>query len=121
MKDEEKFNAAAIRVENIKGPLLLISGGDDQMWPSALYCTHIKDRLAQYHSTISCEHLCYLQAGHGIAMPALPQHSTIVFHPVYNMWFSKGGTAAANRHACIDSWQKLIAFFDKSLRGKKLL
>ena len=41
MKDEKAFEAAAIPVEKIQASLLLISGGDDQMWPSSLYALQI--------------------------------------------------------------------------------
>ncbi len=36
-KDRSAFEKAFIKVENIRCPVLLISGKDDKMWPSALY------------------------------------------------------------------------------------
>ena len=41
--------SAEIPVENINGSVLLVSGGDDQMWPSALFSDMVVDRLKRYH------------------------------------------------------------------------
>jgi len=116
MKDKESFNTAAIPVEKIRAALLLISGGDDQMWPSALYASQIEERLRKYHSTISWEHLYYPKAGHGITIPYLPQPSATFYHHVAKIWCALGGSLAENRYACQDSWRKTISFFEKHLK-----
>ena len=36
---------AAIPVEHARGPVLLISGGDDRMWPAARMCAMVVDRM----------------------------------------------------------------------------
>lgn len=118
MKNNETFNAAAIPVEKIKANLLLISGGDDQMWPSGIYSFQIEERLKQYNSKIFFEHLHYPKAGHGITIPYLPESSTLYYHPIAQMWFSLGGTRQDNRFACQDSWKKILAFFEKTLKTK---
>ncbi len=50
-----------------------------------------------------------------IYMPKLPQPSPIMLHPVYNLWFTGGGTIADNHYACEDYWKKVISFFEKTL------
>ncbi|NNM43683.1 MAG: acyl-CoA thioesterase [Chlamydiae bacterium] len=116
MKDTKAFEAAVIPVEKMQASLLLISGGDDQMWPSALYVTQIQERLKAYKSSICCEHLCYPKAGHGISIPNFPAPGPIYYHPVGKQWFSMGGTIADDQDASLDSWKKLIAFFQKTLK-----
>jgi len=115
MKDTKSFCDAAIPVEKIQASLMLISGGKDHSWPSHLYCSLIEKRLKQNKSKIYFKHLYYPKAGHGIAYPDLPQPSALLKHPVRN-WCSLGGNRADNHYACKDSWEKLIAFFEKTLR-----
>lgn len=120
MKDTKAFESAVIPVEKIQASLLLISGEDDQMWPSALYATQIQERLKAYKSSIFCEHLCYPKAGHGISIPNFPAPGPIYYHPVGKQWFSMGGTIADDQDASLDSWKKLIAFFQKTLKEEDL-
>ncbi len=115
-KDSEK---AAIPVEKINAPLLLVSGGDDQMWPSTLYIYRIEQRLKQHESPIFYRHLHYPKAGHGISIPNLPPLGPVYYHPIEKHWFSVGGTPVEDQHASQDSWKKLIAFFQATLMHKK--
>lgn len=115
MKDQAAFAAAAIPVEKIQCPLLLISGGDDQMWPSELYAKQIIDRLAAKGSKIGVTHLHYPDAGHGITIPNLPSKGPIYFHPVGKLWFSMGGTRASDAKASKDAWEQLVYFFHEQL------
>ncbi len=115
MKNEVAFAAASIPVENIRCPILLVSGGDDQMWPSDLYVQQIMNRLTKTHSSIICRYLHYPDAGHGINIPNLPIPGPTYYHPVGKLWFSMGGTRAADARASGDAWNKLVAFFHESL------
>lgn len=115
MKEQKAFSAAAIQVENIRCPLLLISGGDDQMWPSKLFAEQIIQRLKKEHSKIQAEHLCYREAGHGINIPNLPIPTPIYYHPVSKLWFSMGGSREADAQASEDAWNKLVSFFHTHL------
>ncbi len=117
MKDKEAFEAATIPVEKIRSPLLLISSGDDKMWPSGIYTANILKRLKEKNSRITCEHLHYPKAGHGITLPNLPQLGPVYYHPVGKRWFAVGGTPAADQYASQDSWKKLITFFEKTLKS----
>lgn len=115
MKEKEAYEAAVIPVEKIQASLFLVSGGDDQMWPSALYASQIEQRLKDKGSAISCTHLHYPNAGHGIGIPHLPQPGSLYYHPVGKRWFTMGGTPADDQHASQDSWSKLIVFFETTL------
>ena len=114
MKQAEAFEAAAIPVENLRCPLLLISGGDDQMWPSDVYARQILDRLERMDSEIYRNHLHYPSAGHGINIPNLPIPGPTYFHPIGKRWLSMGGTRASDAAASRDAWNKLVAFFHQT-------
>jgi dienelactone hydrolase len=115
MKESQGYEAAAIHVENILSPLLLISGGDDQMWPSTLFSNQIVSRLKTTSSKICCFHLNYPEAGHGINLPNLPIACPTYYHPMSNIWLSMGGTRQADAKASQDSWKKLVVFFHDAL------
>jgi uncharacterized protein len=55
---------AVIAVERINGPLLLISGGDDQIWPSPVMADRIVKRLAKVSFAHEVENVVYPGASH---------------------------------------------------------
>lgn len=119
MKNEKAFKAASIPVEKIKASLLVISGGDDQMWPSSIYASQIEDRLQKNKSPIAREYLHYPKAGHGINIPNIPQPGPVYYHPIAKKWFTMGGSIAEDQRASQDSWKQLVEFFEKSLKSNK--
>jgi pimeloyl-ACP methyl ester carboxylesterase len=58
---------AAIKVENINGPILLFSGNDDKVWPSSLMADMIEKRLEYYSFKHSFQNIKYDNAGHLIS------------------------------------------------------
>ena len=52
-------DAARIKVENIQLPLLLLSGGNDQAWPSTEMATEICNRVGD-----NCSHINYSDGDH---------------------------------------------------------
>ena len=109
MEQEAAFDAARIPVEKIKRPLLLISGQEDQMWPSALFCRQIASRAA--HSV----HLSYPGAGHCIFPPHTPTTFNSDFHPQAKLWFDFGGNPKDNAFARADAWKQTLSFFSENL------
>ncbi|GCE29993.1 acyl-CoA thioesterase [Dictyobacter alpinus] len=110
--------AATIAVERIQGPILLISGGDDQLWPSTQFSQLIMERLAKYNHPYEYEHLHYEKAGHFVcfpyALPSLPP--MIMLSPLAGMYLGFGGTPEANASAAIDSWPKMLTFLASALK-----
>lgn len=108
---------AAIHVEQINGAVLLISGTDDEVWPSARMSGEIMDRLRRNQFAHPFVHLSYERAGHGIGRPFT---STVdvnnVRRPLTGRSMRLGGTPAGTAHARADSWPKVIAFLDENLR-----
>lgn len=61
------FNPESIiKVENINGPILLISPDYDSMWASKLSCEKVIERLEKMHFKYSYKHLNYKYASHMI-------------------------------------------------------
>lgn len=56
--------AAAIQVEKITGPILLISSKMDTMWPSEPAAKQIMKRLQEHHFPYPHQHLSYDYGGH---------------------------------------------------------
>lgn len=108
------LDEAAIPVERISGPVLLISGGDDQLWPSAELSQIAIDRLRQHNHPYPYEHLVYENAGHFIGPPYWPTGGDGFTHPVSGVRFTAGGTPAADAHANADSWTRVLAFLEQN-------
>ena len=60
-------NQAAIKVENINGPILLFSGKDDKVWPSSFMADMIEERIKENSFQHSFENIQYINAGHLIS------------------------------------------------------
>ena len=99
---------AIIPVEQINGPILLISGDDDRMWPSARMGDQIVERLAARRHRFPVVHRRYAKAGHLMRTPGVP---TTVLHNTFEYGGEPSAQAAANRAA----WDETIAFFRASL------
>jgi uncharacterized protein len=112
IKNETAVAAAEIAVEKIDGPLLLISGTEDQMWPSTRLSEMAIERLKAHDHPFPYEHLRYEGAGHMITLPnAEPPVS-------WTSRYEVGGTREANEFANADSWTKVLGFLRKHLKHR---
>jgi dienelactone hydrolase len=116
LRNRATIERAAIPVEKIGGPILLISGGDDHLWPAAQMSEAILARLKRHGFPHAAEHLHYPRAGHMLRYPFLPTTSRESRNPhLRNAKFSFGGTAPADAEAQTDSWRRAIAFLQAHL------
>lgn len=116
LRNREEVVRAAIPVEKIQGPVLLVSGGDDRVWPAAEMSEEIVARLKQRVFAHAVEHLHYPHAGHNLRYPHLPTTSRQSRNRhLGNAKFSYGGTAVAEAEAQMDSWYRAIAFLKRYL------
>lgn len=102
-------NAATIAVEKINGPVMLISGTEDELWPSTRFAEMAIERLKAHDHSFPHEHLVYEGAGHLITLPG--------YEPEEG-WARRvklGGSYEANEHANTDSWHKVLGFLKESL------
>ena len=109
-------DVAAIPVERIGGPVLLLSGGDDQVWPSTRFAEMAMARLRANGFTHPIEHLSYPHAGHTSSLPPyLPTSLTWSRHPQVPIALEMGGTPRANAEASADAWPRIVAFLRRHL------
>jgi dienelactone hydrolase len=110
LDDKAVVAAASIAVEKIAGPVLLVSGTDDQMWPSSRLADMAMERFKAHNHPFEYEHLKYKGAGHGLGSPCAPaittRSSTLIV----------GGSMEANALARADAWAKTLVFLEKHLR-----
>ena len=107
-----------IPIEKINGPVMLISGQDDQIWPSAQLSEFAVQRLKDHNFKNMVKHLSYPDAGHSIGPPFRPTTMNQSLHPVSGILMKLGGTAVGNAYACEDSWQQLLSFLKESFSKK---
>ncbi len=115
MELEDEVEASTIPVEKINGAVMLISGEDDQMWPSTLFSNRVMDRLTKFKFPHPFVHLQYPQAGHGISNPYIPLSPTAIIHPVDQGLYAIGGQPEQQAYANEDSWKKALDFLKSNL------
>jgi hypothetical protein len=96
LEQAEAVSKAAIKVENINGPILLLAGKADTMWPSDQMCKMIIKRLDENKFTHWYKLFSYENAGHTL-----------------NEGYMMGGTSEGNKNAKIDSKQRVLDFLDQ--------
>ena len=120
LEDAERVQGATIPVERTNGPILLISGGADQLWPSRVRAEIVIKRLNQHQFAYPYEHLCYEEAGHNISLPPYrPSITGPVHHPIANLRFDLGGTTKANAHAIEDSWKQVLHLLSSTMQEQR--
>ena len=114
IQNRDTLRDKEIPIEKINGPVLLISGQDDQIWPSAVFSEIAVQRLNDNTFEYKVKRLNYPDAGHHIGPPFRPTTILEGVHPVSGVLMKFGGTAAGNAQACSDSWQKILSFLKDS-------
>jgi dienelactone hydrolase len=105
-KHPEKKKETRIPVEKIRGPVLLVSGTEDAVWPSARMADNMEASLSAAGGNVT--HLKYAGAGHMTTLPGLPAPEVLddlVF----------GGSSEVTSRAVDDAWAKMVAFFTENL------
>jgi dienelactone hydrolase len=113
LKDTRLAARARIPVENIAGPVLLISGRDDRAWPSSLYSRMVVSTLRRHDHPHLVRHLDFDNAGHAINLPIVPSTQLSREHPVSKVPYTNGGTPSGNARADNGSWRGVLAFLDE--------
>ena len=104
--DPALLEKAAIPVEKIKAPLLLISGTDDQTWPAEEFCRKVAAKLKKTGFPFELKAISHEGGGH---MSFLPYLITT------NRGGISGGSPQADAKAGFVSWKETIAFLKKHL------
>lgn len=103
--DQPEAAEAVIEVERIHGPILLLSGKADTLWPSTYMSEQVMQRLEAKSFPYGFEHVAYDDAGHRISI--VTEETTRL-----------GGTAEGNRAAQEDAQRRMLTFFAESLGSK---
>lgn len=116
--DADAVERARIRVENIRGPVLLLSAEDDGSWPSTVYGRMVLERLTGAAHPHEATHLDFEGAGHSIVFPFVPTTQLVYAHPVSGRLSTTGGSPAANAKADEASWSAVLRFLGAAVRAK---
>jgi dienelactone hydrolase len=113
--DRSAVEAAAIPIERSRAAILLISGQDDQMWPSSVMADMVMARLREHAYPYPYQHLCYPNAGHLIDVPFFPASTTYGRHSANGEMYAYGGTVNGNAFATSDSWRRVLTTLEQHL------
>jgi dienelactone hydrolase len=119
LRDQQAVERAFIPLERINGPVLLISGDDDALWPSTPFSELAVQRLQNPRHPYPVRHLAYPNAGHSIQFPYMPTTVLARAHPVSGILIANGGTAAGNARAFEDSWRGVLEFLDAAQEARR--
>ncbi|CAN1546897.1 COG0412 Dienelactone hydrolase and related enzymes [Sphingomonadaceae bacterium] len=112
LAEAAKHPEAAIPVEQIAGPVLLLCGEDDKLWPSCPMARAVKARRDGMTGGLATTLLAYPDAGHFGVGPQLPEGRDV---PTMITMF--GGSKEGNVAARADGWPRTIAFLKQALAG----
>lgn len=108
---------ASIPVARIHGPVLLISGNADELWPSTRLANMVMDELEQAKHPYPDRHLAYEGVGHFIPLPNFPTTVNTVVHPITKMKIDLGGDPGPTATAAADAWAQILDFLGKTFRA----
>jgi pimeloyl-ACP methyl ester carboxylesterase len=101
-----------IPVERCSGPLLLLSGRDDAMWPSAYGGDRVIDRLRHHGLAHRAEHLAFENVGHYLVTPGQPTTMCAsLYHPLAKITLACGGQPRATAEAGRTSLERMLRFY----------
>ena len=103
--DKSSVNSAMLPVEHIKADLLLLSGKDDQQWPSTTMANMLVSILDDSNFKFGYRHIAFDNAGHRPGSLSKPDDT-----------FANGGTVQGNIEAHNRTKVIVKEFFDKKLR-----
>ncbi len=105
---------AIIPVENINGPVMLVCGEQDRLWPSCPMAHQVETRLKAAHFKFDVQLLACPDAGHRAFGPQLFDAASVANagrpDPL-------GGSVAGNAAARRESWPRALAFLDAALKN----
>ena len=100
-----------IPAEKIRGPILLICGKADTLWPSCPMAEQVAARLKAKRFRFRVDLLEYADAGHAVFGPPLQRDD-----PKYPTLNSVGGSLEGNNDARRDSWSHVLEFLRAALK-----
>jgi len=102
---------AEIPVERIAGPILLVSGEADGLWPSTEMSRRIEQRLTANAFPHPMTHLAYPDAGHGVFGPPVRPDAPGLQASLPFMGGSVNGLVSGRA----DGWPRVVTFLRQAL------
>ena len=118
LQDPDAVARARIKVEDIQGPVMLLSATDDGSWPSSLYSKMVQDKLAEVKHPYPVQWLDYENGGHSILFPYVPTTQLVYAHPVSGKISTSGGNPKDNARADQESWEGVLKFLDAAVKAR---
>jgi dienelactone hydrolase len=106
--DEATLDAATVPVEDIDGAVLLVSGGDDEVWPARRLSAIAADRRRAADRDSEFAHLTADDVGHLIGVPHVPLGN----------FDDGGGTPAATARLSARAWDRTLEYFERGPIGE---
>jgi len=104
--DAAAVDEATIPVERCRGTILLLSGDDDHMWPSAGFAQRVVGRLAAHGMESRVTSVLYPGAGHAFLHREFFANRAENGRPIWDF----GGTMDADEAAARDAWPRIASF-----------
>ena len=111
----EELADAEIPVERTNGPILMLCGEADDMWPAIEMTDVVLRRTTQARFPHQVRRLTYPDAGHQITLPYVPVRISGI-HPLGGN-FAYGGTRSGTAAARAAAWPEMLAFLTTALGG----
>ena len=109
---DEADALCGIPVERCSGRLLLLSGREDAMWPSAYGGDRVIDRLRRHGLAHRAEHLAFENVGHYLVAPGQPTAMCAsLYHPLAKITLACGGQPRATAEAGRVAWDRMLRFY----------
>jgi uncharacterized protein len=112
LQDLERHPEAVIPVERIDGPVMLVCGEADTLWPSCRMSLMVRARLQTHNFTHPVTLLKYADAGHGAFGTPIARDN-----PAYAKLGALGGSTDGNAAARNEAWPKALMFLDVALKS----
>jgi dienelactone hydrolase len=113
LKSAGNQEEARIKIENAKTDLLLFAGKQDNIWNASDGCIKIMNVLDKVNYPYIHEFIAYENAGHPFYAPyIIPIEVFGSMKLAPRLVFSSGGTLKGNSEAQIDSWNRMLYFFE---------
>jgi dienelactone hydrolase len=114
-QNTSEIPAAMFHLENIRGPVLMLAAGDDQIWNSVAQSQIGMEYLHAHRHPYADRFLQYPGAGH-VFLLASPQHP-LTQAPMGPMTLLLGGTPQANVNAAKQAWPAVFTFLQNALQA----
>jgi acyl-coenzyme A thioesterase 1/2/4 len=114
----DTFDRCTIPIERANGPILMISGLEDEMWDCAWGSDIMVARLQEKGYKHPYKHLALRETGHWTPLPnTITTFTPATFHGLAKIFLACGGTAKGTAHWSRTMWDELVAHYERVFAG----